>query len=327
MARTATAGSTPDSLQRLTEMPAAQQHAPLSPRSLSAATPGRAAQESTSDVAPDALPSLDGYPEPDARSLWPGGLPGINSPEGPSGLAYEPAAMQLSFAGADAEPVEPPEVTAAVGRSIQRTLASDGAASAAGGGSWSSPDSRRPTELGSPAAGPTAQAGGRGPVNIQRSAASLRAFPQPVRQRVGASGPAVLALAGQPTYRTGGDSAATRDATVQRDAADAGAGLRASVPGPGVGSIGGPSIAASESSSDTQPSVQTDAGSPPAVAAQPVPGAATNASVGKQAPGASAATPEQLEELAKRLTGPLIRRIKSEMLLDRERRGLRTDVI
>jgi hypothetical protein len=39
----------------------------------------------------------------------------------------------------------------------------------------------------------------------------------------------------------------------------------------------------------------------------------------------SAATPDQLEELAKRLAGPLIRRIKAEMLLDRERRGLRTD--
>ncbi|MFJ5696173.1 hypothetical protein ACIP9X_20380 [Arthrobacter sp. NPDC093125] len=38
-----------------------------------------------------------------------------------------------------------------------------------------------------------------------------------------------------------------------------------------------------------------------------------------------AATPDQLEELAKRLAGPLIRRIKAEMLLDRERRGLRTD--
>ena len=44
------------------------------------------------------------------------------------------------------------------------------------------------------------------------------------------------------------------------------------------------------------------------------------------APGVpSAATPDQLEELAKRLAGPLIRRIKAEMLLDRERRGLRTD--
>lgn len=38
-----------------------------------------------------------------------------------------------------------------------------------------------------------------------------------------------------------------------------------------------------------------------------------------------AGTPDQLEELAKRLAGPLIRRIKAEMLLDRERRGLRTD--
>jgi hypothetical protein len=48
--------------------------------------------------------------------------------------------------------------------------------------------------------------------------------------------------------------------------------------------------------------------------------------MGANAGGAPAATPEQLEELAKRLTGPLIRRIKAEMLLDRERRGLRTDV-
>ncbi|APX04069.1 hypothetical protein [Arthrobacter sp. QXT-31] len=40
---------------------------------------------------------------------------------------------------------------------------------------------------------------------------------------------------------------------------------------------------------------------------------------------ALAVTPDQLEELAKRLAGPLIRRIKAEMLLDRERRGLRTD--
>jgi hypothetical protein len=44
------------------------------------------------------------------------------------------------------------------------------------------------------------------------------------------------------------------------------------------------------------------------------------------APGSpGTATPDQLEELAKRLAGPIIRRIKAEMLLDRERRGLRTD--
>jgi hypothetical protein len=36
--------------------------------------------------------------------------------------------------------------------------------------------------------------------------------------------------------------------------------------------------------------------------------------------------PEQLEELARRLVPSLVRRLKAEMLVDRERRGLRTDV-
>jgi hypothetical protein len=70
--------------------------------------------------------------------------------------------------------------------------------------------------------------------------------------------------------------------------------------------------------------VQADAESVAAGPAQPLPG--TGGAGGRQAAGAPAATPEQLEELAKRLAGPLIRRIKAEMLLDRERRGLRTDV-
>jgi hypothetical protein len=348
MARTATAGSAPDSLQRLTEMPAAQQYAPLAPRSLSAATPGRAAQGSTSAVAPDSLPSLGGYPEPDARSLWPGGLPGINSPEEPSGLAYEPAAMQLSFAGAGAEPVEPPEVTAAVGRSIQRTLAPEGPASGAGRGPWSSPDSLRPADLVSATAGPTAQArtGGRGPVNLQRAAASSPAFHHPAGPHVGRSvfgtgavtgvasigssnipptldspsGHAVLALALQPASRTGGD------ATTQRDEADPAPRSWQSLPARKVESAGGHSTAAGEDGSDAGASVQTDAGPPAARAVQPVAGTAADGPAGKQASGAQAATPEQLEDLAKRLTGPLIRRIKAEMLLDRERRGLRTDV-
>jgi hypothetical protein len=346
MARTTSPGSTPDSLQRLTEMPAALQQATQSPSAPIAATPGRAAQRSTSAVAPDALPSLGGYPGPDATPLPPSGLPGINRPEGSADLAYEPAATQLSLASAAAWPVEPLEVTAAVGRSIQRTLASEGAASAAGGGPWSSPHSLRPADLVSAAAGPTAQAGGRGPVNLQRSAASSPAFLHPAEPHVGGSvfgigavtgiastglsnvaptldnpsGPALLALALQPASRTGGD------ATTQRDAADPAAGSWQGVPAQGSRSVGGPSTAASQGSFDAGPSVQTDAGSTPAGAAQPVPAAVATGPAGKQAAGAPAATPEQLEELAKRLTGPLIRRIKAEMLLDRERRGLRTDV-
>lgn len=65
----------------------------------------------------------------------------------------------------------------------------------------------------------------------------------------------------------------------------------------------------------------------PASPGLPGPGAVAPAPGGAPNPGTAAhASPEQLEELAKRLTGPLIRRIKAEMLLDRERRGLRTDM-
>jgi hypothetical protein len=42
--------------------------------------------------------------------------------------------------------------------------------------------------------------------------------------------------------------------------------------------------------------------------------------------GGAAASSEQIEALADRLLGPLTRRLKAEMLLDRERRGVRTDV-
>ena len=73
-------------------------------------------------------------------------------------------------------------------------------------------------------------------------------------------------------------------------------------------------------------SVQADAESA-AQGMSPQPARASeNGPVRPQAAATPAATPEQLEELAKRLTGPLIRRIKAEMLLDRERRGLRTDM-
>lgn len=353
MARTATASSTPDSVQRLAEMPAAPQQATLSPGSPTAATPGPAAQGSTSAAAPDAPPGFHGYPEPDAAPFPPRGLPGIDRPESSGGLGYEPAALHLSLAGAAGRPLEPPEVTAAVGRSIQRTLAPEGAASAAGGVPRPSSDSWRKAALVSAAAGPTAQVGGRGAVNVQRSAASSSASPHPVRpDREGSvlgagtdpgaafpeatnvaptldnlSGPAVLALALHPASRTGGPSTAPGDAAVQRDAAASAAGSMAGVPAQGAGSAEGPSTAASQDSLDAGASVQADAGSPPDRADQPVTGAAANGPAGKQAAGAPAATPEQLEELAKRLTGPLIRRIKAEMLLDRERRGLRTDVI
>ncbi len=46
---------------------------------------------------------------------------------------------------------------------------------------------------------------------------------------------------------------------------------------------------------------------------------------GSAAAGGNASSPEQVEALAQRLLQPLLRRIRAELLLDRERRGLRTD--
>ena len=37
--------------------------------------------------------------------------------------------------------------------------------------------------------------------------------------------------------------------------------------------------------------------------------------------------PENVEQLVRKLYGPLVRRIKAELLLDRERRGIRIDGI
>lgn len=45
------------------------------------------------------------------------------------------------------------------------------------------------------------------------------------------------------------------------------------------------------------------------------------------APAAPGAAPENVEQLVRKLYGPLIRRIKAELLLDRERRGIRIDGI
>jgi hypothetical protein len=87
----------------------------------------------------------------------------------------------------------------------------------------------------------------------------------------------------------------------------------------------GPAISAPEGA-DSGSSVQ-GAESVPTAQGLPGPAAKEPGAAGAAAPGnAAQASPEQLEELAKRLAGPLIRRIKAEMLLDRERRGLRTDV-
>ena len=78
-----------------------------------------------------------------------------------------------------------------------------------------------------------------------------------------------------------------------------------------------------------QPEVQrSESGPVPSAPAEPTPAPAPSAAA-PGSPGATAttgpATPEQLDELARRLVGPLTRQLKANLLLDRERRGQRTD--
>jgi hypothetical protein len=82
-------------------------------------------------------------------------------------------------------------------------------------------------------------------------------------------------------------------------------------------SAAGPEATATTSDTSAQPST-------PATAVGQAPGA-SGAPGTPAGAGAGATSPEQLEALAQRLFAPLVRRIKAEMLLDRERRGLRTD--
>ncbi|WP_211879934.1 hypothetical protein [Pseudarthrobacter albicanus] len=131
-----------------------------------------------------------------------------------------------------------------------------------------------------------------------------------------AAHPVVLSLAGASPER------AEADGALQREAAISAPDYSAAAPGPPAQSTAVPEPA------DGGPSVQD--GTEPAPAgtgpAQDGPAPQGAAARGAAAPGAAPpATPDQLEDLAKRLAGPLIRRIKAEMLLDRERRGLRTD--
>ncbi|MFI7482640.1 hypothetical protein ACH9EU_09495 [Kocuria sp. M1R5S2] len=85
------------------------------------------------------------------------------------------------------------------------------------------------------------------------------------------------------------------------------------VPSPAHASSGGP-----------EP-VQRVGEEPGATPPEPGPAPAAPAAAAA-APGEAGMSQEQVDALAKRLVGPIVRRIKADMLLDRERRGLRIDV-
>lgn len=73
----------------------------------------------------------------------------------------------------------------------------------------------------------------------------------------------------------------------------------------------------------------TEASSEPAEseASVPEPGGSAGGAQTSVAPAAPAPPGENVEQLARKLYGPLVRRIKAELLLDRERRGIRIDGI
>lgn len=64
---------------------------------------------------------------------------------------------------------------------------------------------------------------------------------------------------------------------------------------------------------------------PTAVSTAPVPPTAGNAGRSSSPAGRFAMTEAELDDLARRLTDPLLRRLRHEVLVDRERLGLRID--
>jgi hypothetical protein len=93
-----------------------------------------------------------------------------------------------------------------------------------------------------------------------------------------------------------------------------------SAPADGIPATPPPVASPDEAAPPATSAAGTDIGAAPPVGAAPA--GATAAAGG--APGA-ASSPQQLDELARRLYDPLASRLRAELLLDRERRGLRTD--
>jgi len=105
------------------------------------------------------------------------------------------------------------------------------------------------------------------------------------------------------------------------DIADRAATAAAELLAPGISELGVP-VTVSRAAS-TEVSVGSAGGAPRAPAAGP--SADWSSGQATAGSGPDGGGPEQVEALAQKLLGPLLRRIKAELLLDRERNGLRTD--
>jgi hypothetical protein len=351
--RTTSPGTTPETWQRPTGMSATVQKESGKLVPGLAPTPSQGGRPS--EITPNGRPSGQTVPiSSDAAesAKTPLGVPwdsefvaDIGSDRAP-GSGFDIASVSASEAdpAADIWPGAPPEPDAAVGRSIQRTLAKE-REEIAGQGQRLPFGSGRLAKSHPDMNGTGTQPGGRGPDTLERSAVSSATFLLPPEAhakgapvRAGGlanttaaelsaytptykswSPPRTLGLAVQPTPR-----AAASDG-LQRDAAISAFEARGDVP---TASLEAPADSATATlvTSSTAANVQTDAETAPAGTAQQVPTTRGNGTAQTADAAAPSTTPEQLEALAKQLTGPLIRRIKAEMLLDRERRGLRTDM-
>lgn len=246
-------------------------------------------------------------------------------PDAGTGYQTGPALQTEPKYGGGPDPrevTEPPASSAAVGSVIQRTLTQDTPAGQALDGSSAPgmpfPGTRardRSPDIVAPALQRVAVFPGSGPARAApyTAAAAPGAAGQPVVHSA-AQDPVALTLApaAEPVMDALANQGQDFNVAVQRDSL------------PGAPDAAAPPEVAPVTTppevSGASPPLEANRDEPPAGPAAPAPGRSTGA------PGvAGAATPDQLEELAKRLAGPLIRRIKAEMLLDRERRGLRTD--
>lgn len=320
--RPVTPGSTPRTWQRMTAMPPAVQQLPAgdtppafqtgagaaASMALGGDTPGRTGADRAADATGGGGPSRmsTDFP-PDA---------GTGHQTGPA-LETEP-----DYGGGPdlREVTERPASSAAVGSVIQRTLTLDTPAAHAPDGPpapgmpfHGTPARNRTPDTVAPALQRLAALRGSVPVSATRYPVAPD-LPGPAGQPVvhsAAQNPVVLTLApaAEPVVDGLGNPGQAFNGAVQRD------GL------PGTPDAAAPPEAApAPAPPEVSSAAETDRHESPA---GPAP-AAPERSAGASGP-PSAPTPDQLEELAKRLAGPLIRRIKAEMLLDRERRGLRTD--
>lgn len=322
--RPVTPGSTPLTWQRMAAMPPAVQQRP--------AGDTRPAFQAGAGTAASMAFGVDATGRTDAHSAT--DATGAGEPDRVStDFLTEPDTVHQTVPALQSEPeyggpdlrevTEPPGPSAAVGSVIQRTVTLDMPTAQAPDGSPSPGMPFRADRATRPSPGSGAQALQRMPVFPGSVPVRAARYPVPADLAGTAGQPVVHSAAQYPVaLRLAPAAEPVMDGPTTQGDDLIGAVQRDSLPGsPDAAAppAAAPATAPPEVSGASS-AVEANSEEPPVGPAAPAPGRSAGA------PGVpGAATPDQLEELAKRLAGPLIRRIKAEMLLDRERRGLRTD--